>query len=319
MRVGHFTFALSGLVLALAYFTLRVILAKARWQDYLGSLLIGWCFFSGGFYHAFVFLYVPVFAILAVLTLLRSAGAGSVKAALSIILRTGTPVTLSMAPALYKIIPVLEFQSELPRSHGINLALNFSWVYILLGLFLPSGHHNFRGEGVLQEVFNLTLRQGGIWEVAFFSTAPWLILGALGILLYLRYTKASLELGWKWPAYALSAGLIVFSALLALGDFGSFAPFALLNKVAGQGIRIPIRFSLALLLGLVLLLALLLRSIDCFKGKSIMLWVSNVALLGNCLVFFAHEKTSFPGPQLRAQPLLKPRFLRSAAVFSCTN
>jgi len=259
---GHFTFMLMLLVVALLYYSLKAAVQGLSFREKLAALLLGWAYFSGGIYHSFVFLWLPItlsFSLVLGFSLIGGLLRHRWREPWQRCLRFAGAHGLMILPGLYKLIPVYLNQLHNPRG-GMDLCdLHVSLAKVLIFQFFPT-------IGPQISVFRSIVTIHGdypwiIWELGSFSTIGWVLALTLGISLFAARKWAGVD--QPIPANRLiglmAATTVAFSLLLALGNFHPLSPYTLLNKYLFQNsARISYRFGFSISYSLALLLVWLL-------------------------------------------------------------
>ncbi|MDQ3224066.1 MAG: hypothetical protein M3Q75_11445 [Gemmatimonadota bacterium] len=259
---GHLTFALDFLALGL----LRILVESffrpvPRWWLSLAAVL-GWTYFSAGFYHSLIFFLLPLtvglvlalVAALAVPTIRRTIPPGALRR----LAGTVSAALVGLAAGAYKPYLVATFQMAHPRtveSSGgtdgatlLQTALSHlapTFDYLFLGIS--------KGEGTW-----------GIWERSAFSLNSWICLLAVAWLLARRLKRPSSSTGpiegagtprvlWILIGTVTAVGL-AFTA----GDAWPVSAHRVLNALLDGSVRVAGRYQIILSVAWAWLAALLI-------------------------------------------------------------
>ena len=172
--MGHPTYILIYIGLGILFYTIKALLLDLQRYEFIVAAFLVWCFFSAGFYHAFIFFMMPTFLTLA-LSLTWNLTRQMAQKATSFII---TPKALSLCAgfhftglllASYKIIGVWRYQQNTPRS-VIASDEKLSGLFELLGLQLAPLYQG--------KLFGIHKSQGlwNIWETSHFNLVHWVFL-----------------------------------------------------------------------------------------------------------------------------------------------
>lgn len=265
---GHVTQMFMYLVFGLLFLNLKGLTGRLQKLDFLWAACLGWCYFSGGIYHSWLYLWVPfVLAIyLAVafqfhLYFLRRGHEDNPAMAFA---RVTAINALSVIPALYKLVPLAAYQFEHPRSGG-GWDTGISPLSVALFQIFPTiGPHLSIGRSFVTS--NVEDYRYSIWELGSFSPIPWVLLIVLLSMLWgkMRCTRASgkpqvEKRRWVTPLNTFLVIYALLSVAMVLGDFAPWSPYTLFNRyVLKNSAHISERFSINITLAMALLLVRLL-------------------------------------------------------------
>ena len=279
-HIGNVTFALIYLWIAALALSVRLLLSPAVQVKVLLALVI--LITSGltaGFYHSVVFFLVPV----SIIFIPMLYGLKTIRLYKTGFYQVAAASGLGLVLSSYKWLAIIQHQLASPRSlvlkASTNVSENYSLVDTAIRLFVPTYHDQYWGGLAHTEFY-------GIWE---YSTFSWNHV-TLFLCLFLIFRKRIIT---NTGLFIASVALIIFGALLALGEFSSWAPFSLLNEhVLHHSLRVAGRFLLVCSLGITLLQAATVAGLDEKASR----WFLSLQRCG-ILVFLLAPWSFYPGYQ----------------------
>jgi len=279
-HTGNVTFALMYLWIAALALSVRLMLSSTvQVKTLLALTVLITSGLTAGFYHSVVFFILPT-SIIFIPTLyflnnirLYKTGFYQVTAALC----------LGLLLSSYKWLAIIQHQMASPRSLILKASTNVSESYSLLetavGVFLPTYHDKFWGGLAHSGPY-------GIWEYSAFSWNHVTLFFCLFLIFRNRiFTNTGLLM--------VSAALILFGALLALGEFSSWAPFTLLNEyIFHHSMRAAGRFLIVCSLGITFFQAAAIAGLDESASRRF-LYLQRIGVL----VFLLAPWSFYPGHQ----------------------
>lgn len=289
-HVGHITFSCMHLWLAIFALSIKIFQQPKLHFGYFLLLVI--CIFSAltaGPYHAMAFFALPTCLIL-LPTLIFCDKINFQKNGIIQVISASVISILLAAPRLYAIV---HHQLEFPRVLGEKIPETSSLFDSFLYVFTPTYEDKFLGIFTHDKFY-------GIWEYSGFSWNNITFFACLVLAIKARkITNPSIMIG--------SLVMATLGLLLIQGDFASFAPFSLLNKLFfHDSMRVSARFIILICLGLTLLQAAILPQLT-DKQTNLLLNFQRLGILTSILIPVAF----YPGYQTTdwvSRYSLKPHF-----------
>jgi hypothetical protein len=260
LLVGHFTFAAHFVGLAIIYLTLAGYWRGLSRREFGIGVLVSWQHYAGGFFHSLVYLMVPFFIAFALfvgidLLARRARSSEGARAPIDRLWGAGAFQAVGMLLALPKLWAVWSYSRAIRRNlepslieaaspdriarHLATPTLNLDWLLPVPGPQLHAVH-----------------------EYSSFSLLVPLALAAGVIALTGRPAARTPPSRRPWNgAVTFACVYLAVAGLLAMGDLGSWAPFALLNDHLFRGaVRIASRFEVGIVLAAGIVFAAVSRS-----------------------------------------------------------
>ncbi|MBF0361638.1 MAG: hypothetical protein HQK49_11540 [Oligoflexia bacterium] len=250
---GHITFALIYYLFAFVYFVIKsfVQAKKISFADYFFAFISLVLVFSAGFYHSVVFFLLPIgisFALtIVIFVIVRNRGINFFYSIKNIVI----VFLLAILCCSYKVLAVINYQSGHPRTIKLDIT-NQDYTSLfdtLLYHLLPS--FDYKLLGIFKPV-----SAWGIWELSSFSlnTPVVFFIVTLGLLLFLLKRNRNHQMIPSLTSNdqtlfltILLLSFFVVCTLFSIGNFGTWSPYALINKnIFHNSIRVSSRFSVGL-------------------------------------------------------------------------
>lgn len=254
--VGHVTFMMFYWALAVVYFTLKgARFGLSKWES-VSALFIVYLFFSGGFYHAFIYFLLPLSLPLAIL-LARSPWKHSKR----VLFFWAAGLILSS----YKWWAVLDYLRTYPRL--LERAPESNGIFSILAFhFLPTVHFDFFWPFEIHHFWF-------VWENSFFCANT--VLVVLG-LLFLGKKARKINLPLKHGLLAV----FIIALIFAMGYAVPGAPFPLFNSLfLGSAVRTLSRFNILITWVLTLVSYFVFLALPTRKSQKIYLFTGLVLCL----------------------------------------
>ena len=266
---GHLSFSSTFFAFPLFYLCLKTVFnQKIENKELLLNTIYLFLIFSGGFYQPLIYFLLPLSIIFLIYLLFTFKKLEYKKNILKLLASS----TIAIIFSLYRILPVLDYQKEYPRTLKVEEWNNLFDQF----MFFITPIYNKR--------FFIPFR------VPYYSAGEDSFFGGITIAFFLLlffYTKRikiyfkDLTNLKKFSIISISMGL-----LLASGNKYPFMPFAILTKQFSGAIRVASRFNFLTYLGIFLLMIDLLRSQ--ILSPAVKKGISVIIFLTTLTCFFQH-------------------------------
>jgi len=254
-HVGHAAFViLIPIGIGIFYYTLKGYLVGLRWSEQVIGIFLAWSFYSGGLYHALIFFMIPIYISWILFIVIRwLCTRNPVRHIMHSLLFHAIGILISS----YKILSVWEYQKAFPRTTPPLYEMS-SIVDLIVYHSLPTIVYRYIIPFPLPS-------QWSIWEYSAFSFTTLFFIFFLvkfihRLLAIQSIASSSLATRmYKYPVETFTLIAFVSFVVFASGNaLFALSPYALLNTLLGNSVRVIGRFHMGLTFTMALALFLLL-------------------------------------------------------------
>lgn len=259
LHSGHVGFVFMYLIPGLLYYFLKGLFFSLRLREgFILSFLV-WVFFSGGFYHAFIFFLLPlILGIKIFVTYLLCKNIRSLTAIKNIVIRVfhvSLFALIGIILSAYKWYSIYSYQKLFPRIVQNQVESPIT-IGPLLYQFFPTFGDYYLGRFMQPDAIY------GTWEYSSFSIHGMIFLILIVFLFFENRRNLKRVIKVDCNAILLLPFCLTLSYLLfSLGNLTNWLPFGFLNQLLNHSVRVLGRFQIVLSFSITFFtLILMLRS-----------------------------------------------------------
>lgn len=289
LHSGHVGFVFMYLIPGLLYYILKALFFSIRLREGFTLSFLVWVFFSGGFYHAFIFFLLPLLlGMIFFITYLIGKNIQTPAVLKSILIRIFKISVFSLIGltfSAYKWYSIYSYQKFFPRVVQNQIESPIT-VGPLLYQFFPTFGDYYLGRFMQPDAIY------GTWEYSAFSIHAVIFLTLVVFLIFenrknLRnFMKVDLN-----AALLLPFCFILSYLLFSLGNLTNWLPFGFLNQLLNHSVRVLGRFQIMLSFSITFLTLIIMvrnsRLMGLMKKRFFALFILILIQL-NFLTFWNH-------------------------------